>query len=403
MHRSLCVEHAAGITSDEDVLSMWFPGVGRRFIMEYYITRLPIVVHGDANRFGLDARAFDDVERLIRIAPAEPLLTVYLPDADLGTQQIVTDPRSAALFFKRGCTVSIEGAAMPRVVSLGSALSSALGALSAPPATIVSQVGEAVPAHFDGVDSVVLMMRGRKRWTIAPNEVLFPNQSYFPTMRGTGLRGRRSSASDQSVPHENKMRADRADTFELSAGSVAFVPRGWWHKTECMEESVSFTFRVSNSTVGAALVKRLCRMLEDDPRWRASLLLSANPRYRDQATPRIEDALICLRAAVERLTAADVMGAQLGTYYRRTAECVIERISGKDGSLSLAVRLACGEGPGATFDRAALPVLQWMTQVNGFFESDLRQRCPGWPASELRKLLDSVVDCGVLSAAVFRT
>jgi 50S ribosomal protein L16 3-hydroxylase len=373
-------------------LRLWFQDEADRFIDAHYVAREPLVVHGPVTRFGLRLEAFDDVGRLIRSAPASPPLTVFMPNAELGPQQIQTDPQSAEVCYRGGCTVSIEHAVVAGVENLAKALGRELGT-RATPAAILSPVGESVPAHFDGIDAFVLMIRGKKRWTIAPNQFEFPNYPYFPNIAGAGRRGHEPNIPPHlaaSLPMTMPEHGTR--TFELRAGSVAFVPSGWWHRTECSEPSVSFTVRVSNpdfaSVFGQAVTLKLLRHAA----LRAPLLLLRKPAHRERALASVGGALKSALDEIAKLDVGDIQSSLLGPYYRRVSGRLVrfEKKASEPRTTRVLVTRSGRKGVKKfEMDEDFMPPLRWIVeQESGFFESEFIAEFPGFTRGEIQSALD---------------
>lgn len=92
---------------------------------------------------------------------------------------------------------------------------------------LCSITGQGAKMHFDPNMTVNVQLRGRKTWTIAPNErIANPHEG--------GLLG------DQDAPAH-------ASSFDTAAGSVVFVPHGCWHATECAEPSMALLFTIEGN------------------------------------------------------------------------------------------------------------------------------------------------------------
>ena len=115
-----------------------------------------------------------------------------------------------------------------------------------------------VPTHYDADLNLNVQLIGKKRWRIAPDpDVVHPLMGYDATAR----------------PAE--MPAD-ARAFEVSPGSVVFVPRGWWHDTRVDDESVAIAFAVRPPTYATLFLDQLRSHLEADPSWRDYVMGAAS-------------------------------------------------------------------------------------------------------------------------------
>lgn len=60
-------------------------------------------------------------------------------------------------------------------------------------------------------------------------------------------------------------------TVEMKPGSVLFLPRGTWHRTESEGDSMSVSIAVDTPPAVDYIVAQLRMLLLQDPRWRAPL------------------------------------------------------------------------------------------------------------------------------------
>jgi 50S ribosomal protein L16 3-hydroxylase len=124
--------------------------------------------------------------------------------------------------------------------------------------------GSAAAWHWDAGANFVLQLAGSKRWSIAPNTVL-PN----PPDRYSTLM---SSWPDRLAHHvSGNPPASGPDTWEnieLTAGSVLFLPGGYWHTTESDGESLALNFTYGTPDRAQVLCRYISRMVRSDPRWR---------------------------------------------------------------------------------------------------------------------------------------
>lgn len=100
-----------------------------------------------------------------------------------------------------------------------------------------SPAGVGTVMHFDNQEVFLLQIKGRKEWKIAPNHnIKFPTQSYF---NKTNLKlpdelSLICSKLPSRMPRET-------ETVILKPGSVLFLPRGYWHTSKTIEDSLALT------------------------------------------------------------------------------------------------------------------------------------------------------------------
>jgi 50S ribosomal protein L16 3-hydroxylase len=124
----------------------------------------------------------------------------------------------------------------------------------------MSPTGAGLPMHFDDHEIIVVQLAGRKRWRIAKNTTLTnPTSNSGPFLVEEVAR----YASKRSVK-----RMPAGNTIEMSPGSALFLPRGYWHKTDARESSISLTFGFS-TPCWAELVRDFLRQrLVEQVEWR---------------------------------------------------------------------------------------------------------------------------------------
>jgi len=140
------------------------------------------------------------------------------------------------------------------------------------------------PLHFDGQESFVVQLAGRKEWTIASNHnVAFPTQNYvaadpLPPELHASWRGR----APTKIPSD-------ARRVVLEPGSVMFLPRGHWHATRTLQDSVHFDLMLPLPTWKDLLIGQLTEQLAADPKWRAPAVDPAlAPQMLDALTDEVQ-------------------------------------------------------------------------------------------------------------------
>ncbi|MEY4544796.1 MAG: hypothetical protein RL685_991 [Pseudomonadota bacterium] len=251
-----------------DWIDLVFPGHAPGNFDRAYPSQ-PFLAAGAPERF-----EFAGDERLlipdlaIASCPCPPLHTAFLWDGNVSRQHRCTSEEAREL-FRAGYTVSLEtgGKIHPGLERLASSLAAELGLERViSPAISVSPAGAGTPVHFDGLEVVVLQIAGSKRWRFAANsQVESPDFPFFPGEHGAGARGGRSS-SDGVLPVPPA--ASEYHTHVLEPGGALFLPRGWWHETEALEDSISATVRLPLQTSYHAVATELVRRLRAQPKWR---------------------------------------------------------------------------------------------------------------------------------------
>ena len=114
--------------------------------------------------------------------------------------------------------------------------------------------------HYDTHDVFVLLLEGRKRWRI------YDNPRHLPTI---------GQPPSQSTDGPGELQTE----FDLEAGDLLYLPRGWWHDATARDKtSLHLTVGVFPLTWGAVAMHALERVISTDPRFRESLPVGFSER-----------------------------------------------------------------------------------------------------------------------------
>lgn len=129
----------------------------------------------------------------------------------------------------------------------------------------VSPAGTGVPKHFDNREVIVVQLVGRKRWRVAPEPALaMPLRPHVAGMPAHAFnRAAGAVLDDPGMPAS-------AASHELGPGAALFVPRGHWHATEALDDSLSLSFGLRAPSWAEVLVNTALSELAREPAWRAA-------------------------------------------------------------------------------------------------------------------------------------
>jgi 50S ribosomal protein L16 3-hydroxylase len=167
------------------------------------------------------------------------------------------------------------------------------------------------PRHYDYDVNFQILLAGRKTWRVQRNRhIQNPLRSYRPDLRGDASHfqeeaysiGRRTPTSDD----------DAWATYALDAGSVFFLPRGYWHEVTSETNTFALNIVLRGLTYTRALAAALAARLDRDPRFRAYLEgIEVGAELEPARTARFDT----LRAiAVEQLAEISLEEAALTAY-----------------------------------------------------------------------------------------
>jgi 50S ribosomal protein L16 3-hydroxylase len=134
--------------------------------------------------------------------------------------------------------------------------------------------GKGTAPHFDQNMNFVLQIHGTKKWKLANNQHI-----KNPLTRHTiGLEPdpELSSYMTRSMPLSMP---DEVHTYDLSPGSVLFVPRGWWHSTEADGDALALNFTFSAPTWIDLFTAALRGRLAQSPDWRETAIASNENKF----------------------------------------------------------------------------------------------------------------------------
>lgn len=219
----------------------------------------------------------------------------------------ITAEADAGHLYEMGLTVSLSDIAhcLPGADVLLRQLEKDLGIGegSARIIAFASPTGDGVAPHFDAEDVFSVQLLGTKRWHVAPvKELPFPAGMQF---------GPRIKAFDelflQSPGGFPKVDGATFETIDMQPGSVLFVPRGTWHRTEAGADSLSLSITLRPATAAESLLYALRNLLLQDPQWRRPLYGAwSTDKHRTAALERARALLAGLPNLVAQLAPQDL-------------------------------------------------------------------------------------------------
>ncbi|MFC3234965.1 cupin-like domain-containing protein [Streptomyces nitrosporeus] len=189
-----------------------------------------------------------------------------------GNVQMVPGGQAAISHYEAGRTCFIRSDRIPRLAEYTKQFTADLGL---PEGSMHSEIfcskgSSGAAMHSDYDINFALLVRGHKRWRVAPNKHIrnqvgqcFPDGHEKPDSIGIRLADR--------VPFPATMPED-AQVIDVSAGGLVFVPRGWWHQTESSGSCLQVNFVIKRFMWLTILSRAIRNVLLEDPNWRAYAL-----------------------------------------------------------------------------------------------------------------------------------
>ncbi len=169
--------------------------------------------------------------------------------------------------------------------------------------------GKGTATHFDQNVNFVLQLHGTKTWWLASNTSI-----ENPTQRftiGQPIDPELATYAYEEMPAEMPPEQRK---FVLKPGSLLFVPRGFWHRTEAEGEALALNFTFNQPTWIDLFTLALRSRLSLSPAWRdlADGVTSLDGDRRELAEQKFDRLLAELVEDIPNWRAADILGATEG-------------------------------------------------------------------------------------------
>ena len=130
-----------------------------------------------------------------------------------------------------------------------------------------SPPGGGISCHYDSVDVISVQLRGTKKFDVAPVAGL-RNPWGFQFVPG-------SRPIDDLYPQVGEGFPDwetaEFQTVEMTPGTVLYMPRGNWHRTESQGDSIAVSIGIEAPSAAECVLEQLRLLLLQDPEWRKPL------------------------------------------------------------------------------------------------------------------------------------
>jgi hypothetical protein len=246
------------------------------------------------------------------IASFDALAQVYRGPVAFGrglrNPQVFDSNANAANLRRLGLTVYLRDIApyAPRADAFLQELENELGiaAGSARLTAFASPHDDGVACHYDAEEVISVQMEGSKTFHIAPmNELRNPYGSQF----GPGMAASNDMFAQTREAFPDASRA-AFESVSMTPGSVLFLPRGTWHRTEASEDSYSLSIVLRPPSVLDVVQQQLHGLLLQNPAWRAPLYgLRDAHEAKPAALAHVTSLLAALPDQLARLTAQDLV------------------------------------------------------------------------------------------------
>lgn len=277
--------------------------------LESYKSGKPVVVHHPPEKFKdlTELKYLSSLESLLNSWPCE--VNAYSPGIADEVNSSKVSPKQARELFNQGSGLFFDDPnRFEETLSLwleGLRHEMGFSHMTYSRSLIYAiKKGEGTAAHFDQNINFVIQISGSKKWWIAPNTSVENPMTRYTI--GTEADPELDSYLDEDLPTEFP---EESLEFTLNPGSVLFLPRGAWHKTEATEDALSLNFTYSAPTWIDMLQTALRGRLAMSPYWRQTADFVTDPELHTEAIAMFDTLLDQLKSDVPSWQARDILGA----------------------------------------------------------------------------------------------
>jgi hypothetical protein len=356
-----------------------------------------------------------DWPRVLQILAATPLHTLlsrYRGPLSFGrgrrdARSVGGGPDADALaLFQMGLSVYLHDAAklLPGGVEFLAEVERALGAPrgSARLTLFASPAGDGVPVHFDGEDVISVQLQGHKRFRVGAEPALphAVGPQHGPGMKASASLHAQCPEGLPQAPAE----VGALSAFEMQPGTVLWVPRGHWHETEALSDSLSVSIVLSPPPALEWVLQALRAQLLSLPAWRRPVYGAAQAELESllATLPELIGGHVDLGALLPEHDAGDPATIGADARFQRSAGASLTVAQRLDRQLQIEVQaLDDGWHLRTTLDRTAgasleMP-LRWLAGHAAAFRADhLSARFPFMAFRDVQSLLHGLVESGYL-------
>jgi 50S ribosomal protein L16 3-hydroxylase len=275
----------------------------------HYEANRPFVIHHspDELRVLRDLPFLNSLETLLKSWPAP--IQAHLPDARDEVSSVDITAKDAQKLFNNGMGLLFNDANqyVPVLQDWVDQIRADLGLSSLTygrSLIYATPDGKGTAPHFDQNINFVLQIHGTKKWTMAKNETV-----QNPTVRHTmGQFIDPEMMSYLESPMPETMPAETF-TFDLTPGTLLFVPKGVWHSTEAEGHALSLNFTFTAPSWAELFLSALRSRLNLSPEWRETADGVGDHERRFDAEKKFDHLLASLAYELTHWRADDVFTA----------------------------------------------------------------------------------------------
>lgn len=281
--------------------------MSREEFLDHYLKNRPVLASGLLEKLSelTELPFLKSLDTLFSAWPTD--VTAYLPGiADEGNSKKVTALEAREL-FEQGHGLCFDDAnnfssllqQWPEAIRSDLGLSELTYSRSL---IYAIKEGKGTAPHFDQNINFVIQISGTKKWWIAPNTHV-ENPLTRHTI-GLDIDPELASYTNGSMPEQFP---ENSTEFLLKPGSMLFVPRGSWHRTEAISDAVSLNFTFTAPSWIDIFTTALRGRLTQSSEWRETANFVTDSELHDLAAEKFDLLLSELAHEIPYWRARDIL------------------------------------------------------------------------------------------------
>jgi hypothetical protein len=261
-----------------------------------------------------------------------------------------------------------------------------------------SPKGDGAPTHFDSDDDFSIQLAGTKRFEVAPmKEYAYPLGGQF----APGAK-----PYEDMYPQVERGFPEVGDSdfaaVDMNPGSVLFLPRGTWHRTQAEQDSFAISIGIRPPALVESFLEQLRCVLLQHPEWRRPMYgVRGDATQRRQALERARRVLDTIPLAVQSIS-TDYLALPSDLERLKNIEATTSFL--REPGTRMELPRSAGEllhvfartpevGEQGTLQMAVpaqyLPTFRWLAETNvAFTAGELAGRFREVPFEQHQKILD---------------
>jgi ribosomal protein L16 Arg81 hydroxylase len=407
-------------TESETLKAMLGPEALDEFLSDYWPDRI-FVAHGDRARLP-DALLDQELNQFDALSRRYKGVVSFFGDARSG-HMVPVEGIEAAAPYRCGLSVYLTDVSpyFPDIERMVRKLEFELGINEgcARAGVFASPTSGGISCHYDSVDVFSIQLRGTKKFELAPVKEL-RHPWGFQYITGSRAIDDLYPQATEGFPDWEKV---EFQTVEMRPGSVLYMPRGHWHRTEAAGDSIAVSIGMEPPSAAECVLEQLRLLLLQDPAWRKPLYGAWGAgAMRDAAIQRATELMAELPGLASGLDAEFVTAPKLSEKRRISLMNTRSRVqrtpntslilgyppaeSGEQDSLLASIEINDRSTKQIMSEiempSRCAPVLHWIDKQRGSFQvSELAVKFPELTEDQHLQLIQSLAGGGLLKVYWF--